>query len=305
MGNPLDPAPAGLGAGACRHRGRGVGYGDVESSWPLVGDRLDHPGLPPEPVAVRGRPGGAGSHGRHVLGLVSGREGGIAPDARIRVLSSNVPRVSGDPPAHAAALWAAIPELRPGDVLLVEAQVSQGPDTWLPVEALPDARAAVVAAVAAGIVVVAAGGNGGRDLDTAEVVAQEGRRVFDPGSADFVDTGAVLVAAARLGPAGWRREGVSTNYGRRIDCFADGWEVPTLGETTGSTSAATAIVAGAALCVQSMALAAYGAPLSPWDLRALLRRVGTDGEAGLGRMPDLVAIEREIFTRRRSRGGPS
>jgi hypothetical protein len=112
-----------------------------------------------------------------------------------------------------------------------------------------------------------------------------------------------MVGAATAGPEHARIAG--SNFGRRIDCYAWGEQVVTTGdgvdsreidrltETFSGTSAASAIVAGAAVLLQSIAKADRGQPLSPADLRALLRDpiAGTasvnPADDRIGVMPDL------------------
>ena len=69
-----------------------------------------------------------------------------------------------------------------------------------------------------------------------------------------------------------------------------------LTELFGGTSSASAIIAGAALCVQGVAQAKLGAPLGSAVLRVALgdARCGTSSVNGtsdkIGTMPDLVSV---------------
>jgi len=155
-------------------------------------------------------------------------------------------------------------------------------------------------ATALGIVVVEAAGNGktdgsgGVDLDK---YPQLDRANWQPNQNPDPDSGAIMVAAAQsavvntVGGSKGHKRMAQSNFGSRIDCYAWGEDVMTAaaepttlrtdlytGDTGtggekiplfGGTSAATAIVAGAALSVQGMAQA-KGFRLSPKQLRAIL-----------------------------------
>jgi hypothetical protein len=142
-----------------------------------------------------------------------------------------------------------------------------------------------------------------------ELDAQHGDNIV---LAPFEDSGAIMVAAARnieprkgkAYPAKWSPTSDS-NCGSRIDCFAQGESVSTLNydstnptqnlytDLFNGTSAASAIIAGAALCVQGMAQENLGAPLSPINLRDALK-IGTPSQFPdtdkIGVMPDLLKV---------------
>jgi Subtilase family len=128
------------------------------------------------------------------------------------------------------------------------------------------------------------------------------------------DSGAIMVGASmNLAPRARQPEWAPIDYsnrGSRVDCFAQGGEVATLDYTItnggvdlytkyfDATSAASAIIAGAALCVQGMAQANLGAPLSPMKLREALK-IGTSSQFPvtdkIGVMPDLLQIAKKHF----------
>ena len=91
-----------------------------------------------------------------------------------------------------------------------------------------------------------------------------------------------------------------SNFGSRIDCHAWGENVATTGFTASNpntfvtnfagTSAAGAIVAGAAALVQSARMANHLKPLTPAQMRDVLRQTGTPQfpqSKKIGTMPNL------------------
>lgn len=174
----------------------------------------------------------------------------------------------------------AIAALNPGDVLVLEMQTGS---PYRPAESDPDIHAAVTAAVGFGIAVVAAAGNGSADLNT--TTNQLGDFIWDPGSPDFDDSGAIIVGAggstSNANPHS--RLGFS-DYGDRVNCQGWGEDVVTTGygwlysggadaeytDTFNGTSSATPIVAGTVACLQGVAVQALGAPLTPATTRNLL-----------------------------------
>jgi hypothetical protein len=196
-------------------------------------------------------------------------------------------------------------QLSAGDVLLLETAV-----TWsmndqeasdkhsiAPIEALTAVFHAIRAATDLGIIVVAPAGTSfapgldgynnpistARDLDFFK--NQQGRHIFKKKTKEFQDSGAIIVGAATAGDH--HRLPVST-FGSRIDCYGWGtnFEVPgwsplfpptdankkkSAYTTFGGTSGAAAIVAGAAVLLQSWAKA-QGMLLDPSYMRELLAR---------------------------------
>jgi hypothetical protein len=156
--------------------------------------------------------------------------------------------------------------------------------------------------------VVEAGGNGANDLDVVTNVA--GLHVLDPASADFRDSGAVIVGAASSA-APHTRMGFSS-FGPRINCYAWGENVNTTSSDSGGatnlytstfngTSSASPIITGAAIAVQGVATASGGAPLSPAKLRAVLSDPATGTASAtpatdeIGVMPNLRAIIEDVL----------
>ncbi|HKZ73352.1 MAG TPA: S8 family serine peptidase [Steroidobacteraceae bacterium] len=313
--------------------GEGQHFVDLEAGWTLAHERLrDHGTLRPLAGDVKpsARRHGTAVLGV-VCGRRVGGTGctGIAP----RVASMNVVSVWHDHPSgrprdqqlRQTALLSAIDALAlPGEtispgVLLLEQVVHYDVTVpvgatqteelrWdLPLEAAPLEFELVSLATRLGITVVEAAGNGfspglgaerrGIDLDRFPPLG--GPRIFDRRQRD---SGAILVAAAY---SAGRRRIPSSNFGTRVDCFAWGDSVVTAtsggpddlrGCTAvfGGTSAAAAIVAGAALVVLGVADAARPSrpKLTGREVRELLGRGTRPARAGerIGVMPDLRAI---------------
>jgi serine protease len=235
----------------------------------------------------------------------------------------------------AAAITFAASRLAAGDVMLIEAILYApdlnppapgpvSPDLMFPIEANDANRVAINLAVGLGITVVEAGGNGTDprdgtgfgdpplDMDTCPQL--------DPTNPAYADCGAIMVSAALVSSAGPPERLSWTSRGRRVDCFAHGQgvytttcippgNVPANCSTTGytgdysppafgGTSAAAAIVAGAAAAIQGLALAKFNAPLAPRHVRAMLKDMNVNtpvyDESGSGNVvgfiPDLQRI---------------
>jgi hypothetical protein len=293
----LDEAPVGIDAryawGLRGGDGAGIGFVDLERGW-----KLDHPDLAAAGITlISGLNKDFRAHGTSALGevlMVDNSIGGIgiAPAATGRVVSQ-WQDPNSDSPNTAAAIHSAAAEMSPGDVLLLEAQDLDpaGAKSYWPVEVADAVYEAIVTATAAGIVVVEAAGNGEHDLD--QYTNKEGKRVFDRTSPDFRDSGAIMVAA------GYSDDHTCPDYsnrGNRIDCYAWGDSVettdigpPPYRSDFGGTSAASPIVAGAALIVQGLAKVC-GRRYSSQQMRDILKTNGTKSPDPIGVMPNLRNI---------------
>lgn len=314
----LQPSPEGIDAHfAWSHKG-GDGLGrvkfiDIEQGW-----ILDHEAYRIKQLPSTGLNAAFfHDHGAAVLGAILMYTGDDAP-------KGIVPRAKGyiisqwRPDGHfntADAMMAAISKLDFGDILLLETQIGNEPGSeklW-PIEIQEANFQTIRLATALGITVIEASGNGGtkdsRGNDLSHFKDHLGRSVLKPGDLSFKDSGAILVAA---GTASCPHEKISSsNYGERIDCYAHGQLVYTAGSLPassgksndsytwgfGGTSAAAAIIAGAAISIQSIAEANYHCRLSPLQLRQILSNdiLTTPSANGrlvdkIGGMPDLKKI---------------
>lgn len=247
------------------------------------------------------------NHGTAVLGEFSGDRNnfgvtGISPDANVRALSFEGRN-------SASVIQQAADNLRPGDILLIEAhrpgprfnyQDRKDQRGYIAVEWWWDDFAAIRYAINRGIVVVEAAGNGGENLDDSLYDNRPGSFPLNwcnPFRRGNCDSGAIVVGAGAPPPGthgrdygpdrsrlefsnwgevvdaqGWGREVTSTGYGDlQGGTNEDRWYT----DQFAGTSSASPIVVGALACVQGV-LGAYGRiRLSPARTRSLLRTTGS------------------------------
>jgi hypothetical protein len=283
--------------------GAGVGFVDLEQGWTLNHEDLLSAGI----AIISGTSTDYFGHGTSVLGEVAGVDNtlgvvGIAPAAETRVVSQWRPDGNYN---TAEAILSAVASMDFGDVLLLEAQTSAPAATgYVPVEVAQAEFDAIRLATALGVVVVEAGANGSVDLDAYSdpVLGQ----ILNRSSADFRDSGAIMVGAASSAVPHTRLS--FSNYGSRIDCYAWGENISTTGDgwtgnltTTytagfGGTSGASPIITGAAVLIQGMVEAARGYRFSPRQLRGIFAEPANGTASGnpatdrIGSMPDLRTI---------------
>jgi hypothetical protein len=305
----LNAAPTGIDArwAWALTDGQGVRFVDLERGWTLDHEDLAAAGI----TLISGVNQDFHGHGTAVLGEVVAVDNmrggvGIAPGATCRVVSQwrNASTYS-----TAAAILSAGQAMGEGDVLLLEAQTDFGGFDRLPVEVEAAVFDAIRHVTDAGIVVVEAAGNGGHDLDA--FVNAANRQVLNRRSADFRDSGAIMVGAASSTVPHARLD--FSCHGSRIDCYGwgenidttgDGWQGTSTTAYTGGfdgTSGASPIVAGAVLLLQSWLKRRYGRVYSPELLRQRMRSANLNTASAnpasdrIGVMPDLRAIiEAEI-----------
>jgi hypothetical protein len=319
----LSAAPVGIDAHVAWNYadGSGIGLVDLEQGW-----TLDHEDMPPSVPII-----GPGTflqdpawiaHGTAVLGIVAAADNdrgviGIAPQTTVRIVSQWFETKLGNFFSTASAIAMAILQMNPGDVLLVETTAPPvSKFGWVPVDADPLIFNLIKTATNTGITVVEPAGNnlqkpdtthvGGSNLDAFTDIS--GKFILNRASPDFKDSGAIMVGAASSSAPHERL--LFSNFGSRVDCYAWGENITTCGgyPLTGSspqtaymnnfagTSGATAIVAGAAVLLQSWAAKHIGHVLSTAKLRAILSDPNLNTSSKMptsdriGVMPDLKRV---------------
>lgn len=292
--------------------GSGVGFVDMERGWTLNHEDLVAAGI----TVISGVNTDYTGHGTAVLGevvMVDNTIGGvgIAPHASARVVSQWRDATTYN---TAEAILSAVAVMQSGDVLLLEAQTTSSTMAgFLPVEVEQTTFDAISYATSNGIIVIEAGANGSNDLDTYK--DSKGKLILNRSSADFQDSGAIMVGAASSSASHSRSS--FSNYGSRIDCYGwgdsidssgDGWTGNATNTYTsgfGGTSGASPIIAGSALIVQSW-LIGHGQPrYTPLGMRSVLSSANLNTASAnpssdrIGVMPNL----QKIISTRRSRWG--
>lgn len=245
------------------------------------------------------------NHGTSVLGVVVATDDavggiGIVPSVGSVNTVSCFDAATGVGEHVADAVLALVGRVPRWSVLLLEVQRD-----LYPTEVDDADFHALRLAASSGIVVVEPAGNGGVDLD--QLGAPVG--FLDRSSPAYRgDSGAILVAA--VGDTLPRLPLVDTNRGTRVDVCAQGMNVVTAGadidagggliltggnldqtrrHAFGRTSAAAAIIAGAALGILGVERAAGQEPPSSLDVRRWLNACGPT-LPGLGALPDLARL---------------
>jgi len=306
----LNPAPEGINARYAWRIPGGKGEGDVrfidiEQGWILNHEAYDVDRFP----LTGSNKKEYRDHGAAVLGVIMMKDYeknriGIAPGVKGHVISLWRPDGSLN---DADAILSAVHYLNFGDIILMEAQAYHTTSSikiW-PVEIQEATFQSIRLATALGITVIEAAGNGdlfnrmGNDLDQFSL---NQKKILDPASPDFKDSGAILVSAAsRAVP---HRRIPYSNYGNRINCYAWGAGVDTAGaypELSGSavdrytgnfngTSSASAIIAGAVIAVQSISEAKWNTRLGPKQIRDIAGNAEYGTPSANGRMIDKIGV---------------
>ena len=312
------PAPVGTAASTLSGRPGGQGQQvkliDIEYSWNTAHEDLASAaapgamisnGTPADPFANR-------DHGTAVLGLLTGTTNngfgisGLAPAGAIGMVNAN--STTGWTLPNAVSL--AHQHLQPGDVMLLEQQVSPdaelnlGTQRYVAAEYWPAVYDAIRLATQDGIVVVEAAGNG---AGSAGGVNLDDQRLGSPFPRGLPDSGAIIVGAgsgdcsqpanarlslsaygSRVNLQGWGQCVATTGYG---DLFNAG-ENARYTQNFSGTSSASAVVAGVAALYSSVFEAEVGRPPSPRHVRSRLMSTGTSqgGTGGqIGPLPNLAA----------------
>jgi hypothetical protein len=315
----LNPAPGGVDAIHAwtirGGKGNDVRIIDIEGAWRYSHEDLRQNksgvvgGSPPNSVEWR-------NHGTAVIGEFSGDDNsfgvcGICPEADVASISI-FPKLGS-----AEAIRLAAMRLRPGDIILIELH-RPGPRYgfvdredqagFIPIEWWPHDLAVIRYAISRGIVVVEAGGNGGENLDDALYdKPQEGfpDNWVNPLRSKKVDSGSIVVGAGAP-PPGTHNEDHGpdrsrldfSNYGSRVDVQGWGREVTTCGygdlqggisediwytDEFSGTSSASPIVVGVIGCLQGILRSRRKDPLTPAEVRTLLRTTGAPQTDAPGR----------------------
>jgi hypothetical protein len=304
----LNPAPEGINAKFAWNINGGCGNGGVKLIDIELGWNLDHEDIVGSGVSLLwgNENPDFKYHGTAVLGIIlmqDNNKGGLGITPKIN--NANVIAQLSDSGHNVIndAIMEAIDNLDAGDILLLEAQFTErnSPRKHWPVEVKSMTFDVIELATARGIIVIEAAGNGslfenrGNNLD--EFTNRNNKKVLDRTSDDFKESGAIMVAAASNSDAHGRI--LSSNYGNRINCFAWGADVYTAGELSteyvpdfNGTSSASAIIAGAAIAIQSIVEAAGKPRLTPAQMRDVLSNdsTGTPSRNRIGVMPDLKKI---------------
>lgn len=318
----LQPGPKGISVQAAWTKGAdgsSMNLIDIEKGW-----LPDHEDLPPGIQLLDGRMSSASiGHGTAVLGEIVAKDDnrgvvGIAPRAQAHLLStrsffvtpSSAQRAKRDRTAD--MIMKAISLLFQGDVILLEVQFEDlaDSDRLLPVETDRRVFAAIELATRLGLIVIEPAANGKFNLDT--FVNNEGKTVLLRGSADFRNSGAIMVAAcqsATPNPAAGHLRESDSNFGSRIDCYAWGENITTTGtklfpvnkdsymNNMDGTSGAAAIIAGVCLLIQNLQtlmtpVSGIVGPLRADRIQLMMRNAanGTVSPDPIGVMPDLAKI---------------
>jgi len=272
----------------------------------LITNELDawfteHINLPHNRALVEGKPK-VGSDNSASVGIMAGLSlgrgiVGIAPGAKVGYSNQGVQH-----------LYNLYHRLKPGDIIQIGMQhlgvkMAYGNTAvYLPVEFEPAWFDIISMLTDKGIHVIESAGHGGISLDHPAL-----KDKFDR---SHRDSGAIIVGAldprtglrlpfsnfgSRLDNSSWGALVVTTSYGQAtLFNQPNAWYI----NNFSGTAAATAIVAGAAACMSSIAIA-YGKPLSPQQLRLILTSNGTvlkeNNSALMGTQPDLGRAIYAIF----------
>jgi serine protease len=281
-------------------RAEGTSFIDIEAGWHLDSPDLMRDGKQIENLNLISSEDGS-DHGTQVLGIIMAQNNdidviGIAHNVTTAKVAGY--RAMEGNPALANALLSASNALATGDVISLPDQRFLAPH--LPVEITPAHFQMIRLATALGIVVVEAAGNNNSLLDNDQVPGQMTLNVDAP---LFEDSGAIMVAGADStsipnglaslapppGPDRHARHATS-NYGNRIDVYAWGNNVVSINGFFAGTSAATPIIAGAALSVQGVLKNRGQAPLDSMEMRSLLQYLGTPSDPPASGPPEPIGV---------------
>jgi hypothetical protein len=319
----LNPAPKGINARYAWTKNGGCGEGkvqfiDIEYAWNLLHEDISSPQV----SFLWGNRGETFDidHGTSVLGIVLMQDNGlggvgITPKVKAQVVS----RTTEPPNSHDSieeAILQAIPNLNFGDILLLEVQVlrelqvnNETRDIRLPAEIEFANFQAIEHAANNGIIVIEAAGNGDKNRSKGYNLndyPDDGKKILDRNNRrDFRDSHAIVIGGCSPSVTNGRHgKRKSSNYGNRVDCYgwgsgvftADNPDVPggpLYNDDFNGTSSASAIIAGAAVSVQSIIEAAGKMRQNPAEMRSILSTPSNGTRSTnnkIGVMPDLKKI---------------
>lgn len=280
-------------------RGANVQLIDIEGGW-----QIGHEDLPIKNSSLIESANGSDrawvDHGTAVLGIIAAEPGdpnsdtnfpigvtGIASDTYIRMVSTISYPI-------ADAIIKAAANLTAGDIIVLPIQ-AKGPQSGLeadpactfeaiPVEYTQAVFDAIYTVTQLGIIVVESAGDGAMNLDDARYnnlfkrsTRDSGAIIVGAGDSTSLEPIACSNYGKRIDMQGWGNNVVTTGYGDLDQgTDADGNPDPNQAYTAtfGGTSAAAAMVAGAASSLQGVAKA-RGYTLTPDLVRSILRSTGT------------------------------
>ncbi len=284
--------------------GSGVRFSDCEYGWEVLHEDLvdrsviQEPGQTTPPFVYAN---GWDDHGTAVVGINSAPHNGYGVDGAAEGSTVFVyPENSVEQGSRrVTCIINALADSSPGDVVLLEMQTGLF-GTFAPAEVNTAVWMATRVGTDAGVVVVAAAGNGNANLNSS---------TYAPYRA-LGDSGAIIVGA---GTANNSHNKLSfSSHGDRVDVQAWGQSVFTTGyggfatyggddrqtytSSFNGTSSASALIAGAAVLLQSRAQQLGYPPLSSQGMRALLKVGATPQGSGanIGPFPDLEAARLEL-----------
>lgn len=212
------------------------------------------------------------NHGTSVLSIVASKNNGlgcigIAPNCNVATIGIDIVPGLGDD--YPTSILQATHLFGIGDILLLELQ--NGFPSGAAIESVRAVRALINTATSNKIVVIEAAGNQRINYDDVNPIYPT-LKLSDPA---FFDTGAIIVGS--IDTTTFTRNNNQSCYGDRVNCFAWNNNVtaatgPTTTDYTNGfagTSAASAIIAGAAVVVQGIYKSKFGQVLDAYQMRRI------------------------------------
>ena len=196
------------------------------------------------------------------------------------------------------SIMSAISLGKEGDIIVISGWAAEinGFDD-MPVECVQTFSNAIRKASDMGFLVVESAGDGSYNLDS--FVDSKGRRVLDPSSSDFRDSGAIMVGSSKVVNRRLERSDY-TNFGKRITACADGVNIWSAVDSPNfprnilyngfeGNEYSTAVVASAIGVISSAFKGVSNISLSSAQMRIMLSFTGEKVD-GIGKHPRLTQI---------------